>query len=195
MRKKWLKQLNTDAESTSLTVWCFVQLATLPCPVHTDGTMQSGHSEWDNKNSVMKIRGQCIACIMASTRAPETMCWRCWVLRTSPGHGVVVTTLSDTRAGSKVPSLRSVIMTLGYRDLVSSGLYRNDPIVTDFTFATTLVTLFGPQGSLFLSITRENLRNILFRTHQVVPNGGKWSGTEAQDSRSSSTSLWLHYCG
>ena len=35
-------------------------------------------------------------------------------------------------------------MTLGIRDLVSSGLYRRDPIVTDFTFATTLVTLFGP---------------------------------------------------
>ena len=39
------------------------------------------------------------------------------------------------------------------------------------------------------------LTNILFRTDQVVPNGGEWSGTEAQDSRSSTTSLWLHYCG
>ena len=43
--------------------------------------------------------------------------------------------------------------------------------------------------------TRENLTNILFRTDQVIPNGGKWSGTEAKNSRSSTTSLWLHYCG
>ena len=153
--------------------------------------MQSGHSEWDNKKcrdenvwSVHRMyHGQCPGHWASVGDAEDTELWS------------VATPFSNTR-GVKLGFSACVIMTVpGVRDLVSSGLYSRDPIVTDFAFATTLVTLFGPQDSLFAVKTRENLMNILFRTDQVVPNGEKWSGTEAEDSWSSTASLWLHYCG
>lgn len=103
--------------------------------------MQSGHSEWDNKKcrdenvwSVHRMyHGQCPGHWASVGDAEDT---ELWSVATSP--------FSDTR-GVKLRFSALVIMTvLGIRDLVSSGLYSRDPIVTDFTFATTLVTLFGP---------------------------------------------------
>ena len=82
------------------------------------------------------------------------------------------------------------IMTTG-RSLVDAGLYQYDKIVTDFTFSTFIMTLFGLHRKSFKWVVKINI----FRTCQAVQKSEKWPGTEASVHRQSTTSLRLHHCG
>lgn len=172
--------------------WYFVQLATLP--VHTDGVMQSGHAEWewDNKKcrdenvwSVHRMyHGQCPG-LWASVGDAEDTVWS--VVTTFPDtRGVklwVSAPLGDYDTGHQGPGVLGSLSPRSDRHRLHICNNARDTIWS------------ASQESLFAVKTRENLTNILFRTDQVVPNGQKWPGTEAQDSRSSAASLRLHYCG
>ena len=75
-------------------------------------------------------------------------------------------------------------MILG-RDLVEQGLYPLDPIVTDFTFATFFVTLFGGVQSRY--VTTPDF--VMFRVNQAFPNRKKRSRTETSGDGHSAPSL------
>ena len=144
----WGNNHYTRAESTVLTAyrWCFVAACNPPCPYRLP-----------NARRTLAMRQQKMPrwkCVVSASHVSWSVVSSRGLMLGSWDRDLSDTGLwsqfSNTRVRSKVAILRLVIMTLGYRDLVSSGLYRYDPIVTDFTFATTLVTLFGPQVSLFI---------------------------------------------